>query len=165
MPRDATSKDGRAPARALRLDELMNIFEKLRQEHDKTRTLLDLVAKTHGDSNGRRELFGRLKDELEAHTAAEEVSLYKPLIGTHAQDKATHSTKEHEQTRELIEELEAMDFSSPGWLTRFEALDQLVRGHMDQEEHKVFQQAGRTLTDPEKDALAAVHERERAQMG
>ena len=141
----------------------MNIFEKLREEHDKTRTLLDLVGKTHGDSNGRRELFGKLKDELEAHTAAEEVSLYKPLIGTHAQDKATHSTKEHEETRELIEELETMDFSSPGWLTRFAALDRMVREHMDEEEHKVFQQAGRTLSESEKLELADVHERERAE--
>ena len=142
----------------------MNIFETLRAEHDKTRTLLDLVSKTHGDSRGRRELFHRLKEELEAHSTAEEVSLYKPLLGSHAHDKATHATKEHEEARELLEELENMDFSSPGWLTRFDALKESVLHHMDEEEHKVFQQAGRALSDTQKDRLAKVHEHERNQI-
>ncbi len=142
----------------------MNIFEKLREEHDKTRTLLRLVSKTHGDSRGRRELFARLKDELESHARAEEVSLYKPLIGSAVQAEATHSTKEHEEARELLEELEAMDYSSTGWLNRFETLKQIVLKHMDEEEHRVFQQAGKALSETQKQTLVDTHERERAEM-
>ena len=34
---------------------MTTIFERLREDHDKHRTLLDICAKTHGDSEGRKE--------------------------------------------------------------------------------------------------------------
>ena len=41
------------------------IFEALRSDHDTQRTLVDLLTSTEGDSDGRRELFDRLKAELD----------------------------------------------------------------------------------------------------
>ncbi len=134
---------------------MTTVFEELRADHDVQRRLLDLVSKTHGDSHGRRELFERLKDAVLAHAKAEERVLYAPLLMTTAQEKATHSIREHDETREKLEGLEKMDFSSSAWLSHFEKLREALEHHMDEEEHKFFQQAGRVLADEAKQEMAA----------
>ncbi len=48
------------------------IFARLKEDHDNHRTLLDLIDKTRGDSEGRQDLFGNLKTEVTAHAAAED---------------------------------------------------------------------------------------------
>ena len=49
----------------------MTLFEALREDHDTQRTLLGLLIKTHGDSDGREELFEKVKKALTSHAAAE----------------------------------------------------------------------------------------------
>lgn len=134
----------------------MNIFEAIRQDHEKQRTLVDLLIKTHGSSEGRNELFHRLKDELERHALAEERYFYIPLMETDlAQEKARHSVAEHHELDELTEELEETDYSSPGWLATAKKLAERLIHHLDEEEQEVFQMAGKALPEKSKTALAA----------
>lgn len=141
----------------------MTIFEALRADHDKQRTLLDLLVKTHGDSEGRAELFAKLKAELDAHAAAEERFFYIPLIERDlTQEKARHSIAEHHEIDELIEALEAKDMSSPGWLVSAKKLQELVNHHLDEEEHEVFQMAGKALAATQKTQLAKSYQGEMA---
>ena len=131
------------------------IFDALRDDHHKQRTLVDLLAQTHGDSEGRAELFAKLKDELQRHAAAEERCFYKPLLDYDlTQEKARHGIAEHHEIDELIEALEATDPSSPGWKANAEKLQHVVHHHLDEEEQEVFQQAGRVLSDDRKSSLA-----------
>ena len=133
----------------------MNIFEALRADHDKQRTLVDLLVKTEGDSEGREEIFSRLKTELEEHAAAEERHFYIPLIEHDlTQGKARHSVAEHQEIDELIAELEETDRSSPAWISTAKKLKEKVTHHLDEEEREVFQLAGKVLSDKEKSALA-----------
>ena len=134
------------------------IFETLREDHDKQRRLLDLVSKTHGDSRGRRELFARLKTELENHAKAEEQSLYAAMMEKdNGHEKARHSVAEHHEIDELLETLEEMDYSNPRWLATFGRLRECVEHHLDEEEHKMFQVAGRVLGDERKESLIDVY--------
>lgn len=142
----------------------MNIFETLRAEHHIQRELMHRIAATEGDSDERRGLFAELKAELDDHATAEEVSLYRPLLGTIAHEKATHSIKEHEEIRELCDELAEMDFASPGWLRRFKSLKECVEHHLEEEEHEVFQLAGKALRVAEKKSLARTHEDQREEL-
>ena len=137
----------------------MNIFEALREDHDTQRQLADLVLKTEGDSDGRRELFDRLKRELEAHAGAEERYFYVPLMEhDQTQDKARHSVSEHKELDDFVEQLESYDMSGPQWIqTARELVDRLTH-HLDEEEHEVFQLAGKALTATEKTDLAASYE-------
>lgn len=142
---------------------MTTLFEALREDHDKQRTLADLVVKTSGDSEGRSDLFGRLKAELRAHAAAEERCLYVPMIehdGT--QQKARHSIAEHKEIDDLVEALETTDFSSPGWLTQAKKLHHLVNHHLDEEEREVFQAAGKVLSEQQKTALAGDYRESKA---
>lgn len=141
----------------------MTIFEALRADHDTQRTLLDLLVKTHGDSEGRAELFDRLKAELDAHAAAEERFFYVPLMKRDlTQEKARHSVAEHHEIDELIEKLEETDPSSPAWLHTAKKLREMVIHHLDEEEHEVFQMAGKALTETEKTDLTDAYRGEMA---
>lgn len=133
----------------------MNIFESIREDHEKQRTLAELLTKTSGDSEGRDELFQRLKRELEVHAIAEERHFYTPLISDElTQEKARHSIAEHHEIDELIKKLEETDYSDPGWVATAKKLHEQVVHHLDEEEHEVFQLAGKALTEDQKTSLA-----------
>ena len=141
----------------------MTLFESLREDHDTQRTLLGLLIKTHGDSDGREELFEKVKKALTSHAAAEERALYIPMMELDmTQEKARHSVAEHHEIDELVEELEDTDFSSPGWLAAARKLHDLVTHHLDEEEQEVFQLAGRALSDDAKARLADTYRDEMA---
>ncbi len=133
----------------------MNIFEALREDHEIQRTLIKKLVNTSGDNDLRKNMFDKLKHELEIHANAEERHFYIPLIEADlTQEKARHSIAEHHEMDELVEKLEETDMSSSAWLTYMKQLAEKVEHHLDEEEHEVFQMAGKALTEKEKTALA-----------
>ena len=50
----------------------MNIFEALRESHERQRDLSEKLIKTSGMSEQRKQLFEDLKNELYAHSVAED---------------------------------------------------------------------------------------------
>ncbi len=137
----------------------MTIFEALRADHETQRTLADLLTKTKGDSDGRNELFARLKRELEAHAGAEERYFYVPLMEHDlTQEKARHSVAEHKELDDLVEKLEEYDMSGSQWLQTAEELAHLLTHHLDEEEQEVFQLAGKALSEAEKTSLAGEYD-------
>ena len=134
----------------------MNIFEALRKDHDVQRDLLKKLVQTSGDSEKREELFAALKKELSIHADAEERFFYKKLISSDkTQDKARHGIAEHHEIDELIADLEETDYSSPSWLVTAKKLKEKVEHHLEEEEHEVFQMAGKVLTKDLKKVLAS----------
>ena len=139
----------------------MNIFEALRISHNNQRTLADQLIATTGDSPERDLLFKELTLELAAHAASEERFFYVPLIAHDlTQEPSRHGIAEHHQMDKLIEDLQATDFSSPGWLVTAKALHHKIYHHLEDEEQGVFQLAGKVLTDTEKRTLAEGYEGE-----
>jgi hypothetical protein len=139
----------------------MNIFEALRLSHDTQRTLATLLLDTQGDSPERTRLWRELKHELAAHAAAEERCFYLPLIEhDESMGQARHGMAEHHEMDELVEELNGMEFSSSGWLAHFKKLHHKVFHHLEDEEHAIFQLAGKLLTEKQKTDLAKTYEEE-----
>ncbi|MEX2293747.1 MAG: hemerythrin domain-containing protein [Acidimicrobiales bacterium] len=131
------------------------IFEELRRDHDRQRKLIHGLVETIGDSDERADLFALLKEQLDAHSKAEERYFYRALMASDlTQDKARHSIHEHEQIDELLEKLETYDRVAPAWLQTAEDLEHRLVHHLDEEEHQVFALAGKVLTDAEKTELA-----------
>ncbi|CAI8908749.1 hypothetical protein EMIT0P253_400002 [Pseudomonas sp. IT-P253] len=56
----------------------MNIFEALRESHDRQRSYADALIQTSGDNPERVEAYKQLKSELQAHETAEERHFYIP---------------------------------------------------------------------------------------
>ncbi len=139
----------------------MTIFDALREDHDIQRTLLHDLVDTTGDSKRRDQLFEQAKVALQDHAAAEERYFYVPLLEHDlTQEMARHSIAEHQQIDELIGKLDRTSLSSPAWLDAARELRHLVTHHLEEEEHEVFQQAGRVLEDDQKEELAEEYRRD-----
>ena len=139
----------------------MNIFEALRLSHDTQRGLATQILETQGDVPERRTLFDQFKHELAAHAAAEERCFYAPLIGfdsTMAQ--ARHGMAEHHEMDELMDAVNKVEFSSPAWIAHFRKLRDKVFHHLEDEEHAIFQLAGKVLTEAQKQSFARDYEGE-----
>lgn len=136
------------------------IFKRLKEDHDKHRTMLDLIDKTEGDSDGRRELFSRFKTEVTAHAAAEEETLYATMLGEpDLRHEGQHSVAEHKEIEDYLEELDEMDFSSTGWLTRFRTMKDRYLHHIEEEEDEMFIAAAKGLSESKEKELAKTFEK------
>lgn len=136
----------------------LNIFEALRESHERQRVLYRQLVETSGDTPERHELFEQLKTELLAHELAEERHFYLPLMELDAGvDLSRHAIAEHHELDELVEALEDADPATPTWLPLAKKLAEKVEHHLQEEEHKFFQMAGKLLTDKQKMQLAKAY--------
>jgi hypothetical protein len=132
-----------------------NIFEALRESHERQRMLYAQLVETSGDTPLRAELFEALKQELLAHELAEERHFYIPLMAHDAgTDLSRHAIAEHHEIDELVESLEDADPATPAWLPLAKKLAEKVEHHLQEEERKFFQMAGKLLTETQKQSLA-----------
>jgi hemerythrin superfamily protein len=139
----------------------MNIFEALRLSHETQRALATQILQTQGDSPDRNRLYREFKHELAAHAAAEERCFYGPLIGfDETMAQARHGMAEHHEMDELVHDLNRMEFDAPGWIAQFRQLHDKVYHHLEDEEHAIFQLAGKVLTEAQKNSLARDYEAE-----
>ena len=134
----------------------MTIFESLRNDHETQRTLVGILTDTTGDSEGRNEIWAKLKVELSAHAGAEERYFYVPLMEHDmTQEAARHSVAEHKELDDFIEQLDGYDMSAPQWIQTAKELEERLLHHLEEEEKEVFPVAGKALGDDEKASLAS----------
>jgi hypothetical protein len=139
----------------------VNIFEALRESHERQRTYAKALIQTSGDTPERVEAYKQLKAELQAHETAEERHFYIPLMEfDNGVDLSRHAIAEHHEMDEMMEELDETEMSSPAWLATAKKLSEKVHHHLKEEEQKFFQMAGKLLDDKQKEALAGQYEKE-----
>jgi len=124
----------------------MNIYTRLKKDHEKQRELCEALAATQSGSKNRAKLWEDLKLELETHALAEEQVFYSAMMkkpdGT---EEARHSVAEHKDMTDLIAELDAMDQSADIWLKKFKKLKHDVIHHVDEEEADIFPVARKVI--------------------
>ncbi len=132
---------------------MTSIYDAIKKDHETHRALLERIDETTGDSPERREAWNTFYRDIKSHSAAEEEEFYSELMQhTWGQDAARHSVHEHAEMDEILEELNEMDMSSPGWLTRFRTLKHDYEHHMDEEEEDVFARARKVVGEEDNDA-------------
>ena len=138
---------------------MSNIFNELKQDHDRHRKMLDELVKTEGDSADRTKMFAAFKKEVSAHANAEEQSLYAEMLERpDLQDKGRHSVAEHKEIDDYLEDLEDTDMSSSGWLVTFKKLKHRYEHHIDEEENEIFTAAQEDLSEAKSESLGKVFE-------
>ncbi|NLI73591.1 MAG: hypothetical protein GX369_02295 [Euryarchaeota archaeon] len=105
-----------------------NIFEHIEREHRQIVGLLEQLSSSYD-----RSTFDRLNTTLQAHTQAEEESLY-PAMRSQESEMIERAEKEHAHVRELLKELKASGGDS-SILTR---LTQTIDEHVREEEGEMF---------------------------
>lgn len=132
------------------------ILSLIKDDHDKHRGILGGISETSGDSPERRRLFDLLAQEMKAHAAAEEQTLYAALIKSpEAQEQGRHSIVEHAEAEDLLAELEEMDMGEGAWLQKFAKLRHALEHHMEEEERDVFPLAEKLLSEDTAKSLGA----------
>ncbi|MEO6433858.1 MAG: hemerythrin domain-containing protein [Sphingomicrobium sp.] len=123
-----------------------DIFDRLKQDHDKHRKLIAAIEKTSGDTPERRDLFETFKIDSKAHAASEEVTLYAILMGeVEMREYARHAAADHHEIDDAIKEVEETDFRSSGWLAKFKTLKDAYLEHIKEEEDTIFPDARKDL--------------------
>lgn len=136
------------------------IFERLKQDHDRHRELLDRLLDTSGDTSERQQLFTSLTKELKAHAAAEEQALYSTMLRKPPTTGETrHSVAEHHEIETALNDLAATDMGTAGWLIKFKEFDHRYRHHIDEEEQEHFPDFAKYLDDEDLTYMRAVFER------
>lgn len=139
---------------------MKNIFDVLKDSHEKQRLLMDALLQTSGDTQARQELYVNLKDELTKHAIAEERHFYAPLIESDQSiDMTRHGIAEHHGIDKILAQLDDTEMSSPAWLVLMKTLKDKVEHHLE-EEQRFFQTAGRVLDTEQKETLARKYEKE-----
>jgi hypothetical protein len=139
----------------------MNIFEALRVSHETQRALSARLLASAPKGPQRHSIFLELKRELLAHETAEERCFYVPLFEHDATvNAARHAIAEHHEMDEVVEDLEQQEFDAPSWLAGAKKLCDKVLHHLQEEEAKFFQEAGKVLTEAQKVSLAKEYEAE-----
>lgn len=127
-----------------------DIYSAIKSDHEKHRRLMAEIADTSGDSEARRAAWKEFFEDVKTHAAAEEETFYSKLMSkTWGQDTARHSVEEHAEMDDLMEELQGMDMSSPGWKQKFDKLREDYEHHMEEEEEEVFGRAKEVISDSE----------------
>ena len=136
------------------------IFDRLKQDHDKHRELLDKLLETSGDTPEREELFAELTKELKGHAAAEEQALYSTMLRKPpTTDETRHSVAEHHEIDEALNDLAATDMATGAWLTKFKEFDHRYRHHIEEEEKDHFPEFAEYLDKEDMEHMRAVFDR------
>jgi|SRR5690606_18463271 len=134
----------------------MNLYEMLHQDHEKAKSLFDMLeAVGEGDIDRREELFFTLSRELDIHTQAEEKFLYSQMRSHDSSRELTlESYDDHKEMRHLLEELESMDMGAPEWTGKCRTLREIFVQHVETEERELFPLAKKAIDDEEAAGIA-----------
>jgi len=142
----------------------IDIFEGLKQDHDRHRALFDQLEGAgdgQDDLNGQRAtLFEQLTKELKGHAAAEEQALYSTMMRKpETTDETRHSVAEHYKIEEALNDIAATDMASDAWTEKFKQLKHDYLHHIDEEEDEHFPDFAKYLTEADERHMEKVFER------
>jgi hemerythrin superfamily protein len=131
------------------------IFDRLKQDHDQHRLLLDKITDAKNEEERREKLFEQFRVEVTAHAAAEEETLYATMLARpDLREDAQHSVSEHKEIDDFLETLGDLKFAGEAWEREFAKMKKRYLHHIDEEEEEMFPDAAAELTGKEEKALA-----------
>ena len=133
---------------------MTDIFDRIKQDHNKARDLIGQIEDTTDRAaKTRRELFDTFKLELWTHNKVEEATFYAKLEQKGDEAESLEAKNEHHMINSLIEELDTMPKDNVEWGQKFHALAELLDHHMEEEEGEFFTLARKDLSDKEAEDL------------
>ena len=117
-----------------------DVFEILRNDHQNVTRIMNELKKA--DEQQRQELFAQLQEELDNHMTLEERFFYSRLEDVEElADLIQDSLADHDDIRQIVQQMNEQDIDSEEWLTNCEALEDTKDDHIDLEEQELFPQA------------------------
>ena len=141
----------------------MDVFELLKQDHQRVSTIFDQLEMNDGGLAGSRaQLFEQLREELELHAYVEEAIFYPALKDAEeTREYVVEAYDEHAGVKDILAEMEGMTPSDGGWNELLQELRENVEHHVEEEEGELFEQSRLVLTGEQIAELGARVEREK----
>ena len=136
----------------------MDAIALLKDDHKKVKELLEKLEKTgDGDVAERKDLFTRIRSEMEIHEAIEEEIFY-PALKQHAEAReiVLEGYEEHHVVDILLGEMTDMDPGDERWMAKAKVMKENVEHHIEEEEDDMFDTARDVL---DKSTLMALGQR------
>ena len=129
------------------------LFSILIEDHHEARQLMEDII--YSDQDRRHDLFVDLSDALLLHMEIEEQFFYPRLENYKRLVPAMKDAlREHEETKELLGQLDAIPVDDARWQDGFRLMQQGLLKHMQIEEGDVFEKCTDFLTDSDLNEIA-----------
>lgn len=134
------------------------IFARLAKEHGEISTMIRRVAASGKDSDARRDLYPKIRQELLAHARAEEKEVYSVFRDVpELAGKMNQSADEHHEIERAIGELDGMPMTDDRWGEVFRGLMTTVQKHVMEEEMQVFPVAKKAFGEGRAEELEGIY--------
>lgn len=132
----------------------MSIYDELKADHDKAKSVLQQLSEMPRPSKAKAKMFEELKLDLTVHFRAEEKCFYGRL----KEDKGAKATilegdEEHHLADLLLRELSRLEPGDERWKAKLKVLRESVEHHIEEEEGEIWAQAREILSDEEADEI------------
>ena len=133
----------------------MDAIKLLKDDHKNMKKLLNEVESTDKRSTvERKELFERIRGELQVHEKIEEEIFY-PALKEHpkAKDIVLEGYEEHHAVDVLLDELDDVAFDDERWAPKMTVIKENIEHHIEEEEEDMFEKARSVFSDDELNEL------------
>lgn len=136
----------------------MEIYDVLKKDHEDIRLILDELISLREDDDYRYILIEEIRNQLLAHSRAEESVFYNTLRAVNADKKVIfHGYQEHIETETLLRTLQFMDRINLDWKNTAIILRESFLRHVEDEESEIFSEARKAFTHEESLAMAEAY--------
>lgn len=111
----------------------------LEQQHREVERFIEQLKSARNSGQKERGLE-RVANALAAHTKLEETIFYPAVFGTDTERLLRESVEEHLIAKRLLSDLMKMEPSDPQFMSKVTVLEEVVRQHVEEEEHELFPQ-------------------------
>jgi hemerythrin superfamily protein len=124
----------------------MNAIELLKEDHQRVQALFEQVKATENERQ-HKQLFKKIKTELETHTQIEEKVFY-PAVKKQEElkDQVLEAVEEHLQVKTLLRAIERMSEGNERFDAKLNVLMDDVEHHVQEEENEMFPQVQAQFT-------------------
>ncbi len=139
----------------------MNAIELLKDDHDKVDKLFQKVKATE-EGEDHKELFKKIKAELDAHTHIEEKIFYPRLKEKEElEDIVLEGIEEHHQAKMFLRELASLSEDSEKFEPKLKVLMEDIEHHVMEEEGDMFKKVEKNFDKAELEELGKQMEEEK----
>jgi iron-sulfur cluster repair protein YtfE (RIC family) len=143
----------------------MNALELLKEDHEKVSELFAQVEATE-DQKKHKQLFEKIRTELETHTHIEETIFYPALEAEEdLKDMVLEAYEEHKQVKTLLREIERLSNDSEQFDAKLKVMIENVEHHVEEEEGEMFPEVRQIFDASALDRLGQEMEAEKKQFG
>ncbi|MBD2346552.1 hemerythrin domain-containing protein [Anabaena subtropica] len=131
----------------------MNIQDVLRMDHNKVNILFTELQQSNNPQK-IQEYFGQIYKDLTAHAEAEEEVLYPRIRSFYGEGDTQELYDEQAEMKRMLEQIKALNPSTPEFKDRVRQLADIVMDHVRQEESTMFAAIRNNLSSDQTEQLA-----------